>query len=401
MADMQAVIDGATGRRLTAEERERYTALETELTEAQEDEKLRERQQLRNVVRVPAGVPSPSARAGRDGTYDQAFNSYVRTGKPNADLEQATMVQSEGVPSEGGYLVPDEFRAKLVQRLKAFGGLGRVADRYTTGNGRRVDWPTLGDDTSNEAEIVEENGTFTTGADLTFGTNALTSYSYVAGGAGGNPLRVSWELAQDSAFDIEGLLTKMLGKRIARMQARHWVRGTGVEEPLGLVTGRTPVQTAATTGGITYTDLLTWIHSLDPAYRGQPGEEDDSGASPRWLFNDSTLKEIENIRDSHGDPIYRGWGTGLAQGLPSGQLMGFPVTIDQAFADFDNDDATDIFGAFGDMSQAYVIRDIKAASLLINPYSRMSYRQNEYTLWARADGTQQDTNAYVVMSGKA
>jgi hypothetical protein len=38
--------------------------------------------------------------------------------------------------------------------------------------------------------------------------------------------------------------------------------------------------------------------------------------------------------------------------------------------------------------------------LLVNPYTRMAYRQIEYTAWARPDGTQQDVNAYIVASGK-
>lgn len=400
MADMSAIMDGAAGRALNADEIARYEALETELQNRQASDEVVKRHAAYNVKRTPAGVPSPNGPKS-DGTYNQAFTAYLRTGRPNADLETPTNAQSEGIPSEGGYLVPDEFRQKLVRRYKAYGGVGRYAERYTTGNGRPVEWPTLGDDTSNEAEIVQEGNTFSTGADLSFDSNSLGAYSYVAGGAGGVPLRVSYELAQDSAFDIEGLVSKMLGQRVGRMQARHWVRGLGNTEPLGVVTGRTPVKTAATTGGIKYTDLVTWIHSLDPAYRGNPGDEDNPGTNCRWFFNDQTMAGIEGIVDSHGDPVFRGWGANMALGLNESTLLGYPVTIDQAFVDFDNDDATDLFGAFGDLNQGYVIRDIKSATLLVNPYTRMANRQVEYTLWARADGTQQDTNAYIVLSGNS
>lgn len=398
---MTALVDGAknAGRAMTPDEMTEYEGLETELENVRKSDAIVARNAAYNVTRVPAGVPSPNGPKS-DGTYDQAFNHYMRTAKVNADLERLTNAQSEGVPSEGGYLVPDEFRQKLVKKLKAFGGIGRHAERYTTGNGRPVEWPVEGDDTANEGEIVQEGNTFTTGADLTFDSNALTSYSYVAGGAGGNPLRVSWELAQDSAFDLEGLIRNKLGKRIGRMQARHWVRGAGNTEPLGITTGRTPVQTLAN-NALTYDDFVTWEHSLDPAYRGNPGEEEDAGASPRWAFNDAFLKQAKLIKDSHGDPIYRGWGANMALGFNEQTLLGYPITIDQSFVDFDNDDSTDLFGVFGDIGQGYVIRDIKTATLLVNPYSRMSYRQNEYTLWARADGTQQDTNAYVVLSGKS
>lgn len=386
MAALQAIIDGAADRSLTADEVTAYEALEVELQEATATDQVRRRNAAYNTTVVPAGVPAPTNRPAED--HLAGLRNYLLTGRHNVDTVQNA--QSEGVPSEGGYLVPDLFRQKLVEKLKAFGGIGGIAERYSTGNGNPVDWPTL-DDTGNEGEVVQEGNTFSGGADVTFGTNSLGSYSYMAGGGSATPLRVPRELIQDSAFDIEALLTRLLGTRIGRLQARHWAVGTGVNQPLGLVTGRTPVQTQATTGGITYEDLVTWIHSVDPAYR----------ESARWLWNDNTMKAVELIVDSNGDPIFRGWGANMALGLNEATVLGYPVTIDQAMVDFDNDDSSDLFGAFGNINQGYVIRDVQAVEILVNPYSRMANRQVEFTAWARADGTQQDTAAYVVLSGKS
>lgn len=383
LAAQQAIIDAAEGRRLTDEEVTAYEELEQELKAAQRDEQVRARNAAYNTVRVPAGVPTPGGP--KQDTYATAFDNYLRTGKANADLIQNA--QSEGVPSEGGYLVPDEFRQKLVERLKAFGGIGGVADRYNTGTGAPVEWPTL-DDTGNTGEVVQEGNTFSAGADVAFGTNTLASYSYVAGGGSSNPLRVSRELVQDAAFDVQGMLARILGIRIARIQATHWATGSGVQQPLGLVTGRTPVQNAANTG-IAHDDLITAIHSVDPAYRG----------NARWVFNDLTLASIEKIKDSAGNPIYRGRDANMALGLNEDTLLGYPITIDQAMATIVANSPTVQWGAFGDIQQGYVIRDISSVELLVNPYTRMSYRQLEFTAWARADATQQDTNAYVTMSG--
>lgn len=384
-AAMTALVDGAANRSLTDDEVTQYEGLEQELSSVKRSDEIRARNGAYNTVSIPAGMPRPTTEP-KD-TYDKAFNNYLRTGKPNADL--ISNAQSEGIPSEGGYLVPDTFRTKLVERMKAYGGIGSVAERYTTGSGAPVEWPTV-DDTANEAEIVAEGNTFSDGADLVFGTNSLGSYSYVAGGGSSTPLRVSLELLQDTAFDIEALLTRLLGKRIGRIQARHFATGTGVGEPLGLVTGRTPVQTAANTGA-TYADLVTIIHSVDPEYR----------QNARWVMNDLSLASIEKFVDSHGDPIFRGAGANMALGFNEATLLGYPITIDQAMPDIDVDDSTDKWGAFGDIRQGYVVRDVKNVQLLVNPYSRMAYRQVEFTAWARADATQQDTNAYVVFSGKS
>jgi HK97 family phage major capsid protein len=382
---MTALIDGAAGRSLTADEVSNYEGMEAELVSVRQTAEIQRRNAAYNTVTIPAGLPRGGNR--QEDTYDKAFNNYLRTGKPNADL--ISNAQSEGVPSEGGYLVSQGFRTKLVERVKAFGGIGGIAERYSTGNGNPVEWPTL-DDTANVGEIVEEGGTFSAGADVVFGSNSLTSYSYAAGGGSSTPLRLSLELLQDAAFDVEALVARLLGTRIARIQATHLATGTGVKQPLGLVTGRTPVQTAANTG-ITYDDLVTWVHSVDPAYR--------SGA--RWVWNDATMAVIQKIKDSHGDPVAISNAGNLQTALNETTVLGYPVTIDQAMPDLDVDDSTDLFGAFGDIRQGYVIRDVRSVQVLVNPYSRMANRQIEFTAWARMDATQQDTNAYIVLSGKS
>lgn len=374
---MTALVDGAADRSLTDEEVNQYEGMEKELKSVQATDSIRTRNAAYNTVRTPAGVPSRTQRT-EDGSAD--LRNYLLTGiKP-------TNAQSEGVPTQGGYLVPDSFRVKLIEKLKAFGGLASVAEHYSTGNGAPVEWPTI-DDTANMGEIVVENGTFSAGADLVFGSNALGAYSYATGGAGG-PLKVSRELLQDSAFDIESLVARLFAMRIGRIQAIHWISGTGVAQPLGLFTGRTPVQNAANTG-TTYEDLITAIHSVDPAYR----------TNCKWLMNDLTLAAVEKIKDGSNSYIYRGRDANMAVGVNEATLLGYPIVIDQAVPTIVANSPTVQWGAFGNFNAGYVIRDVKDVELLVNPYSSMANRQVEISAWARADGTQQDTNAYVTLAG--
>lgn len=115
-----------------------------------------------------------------DDTLERAFTAYLRTGQANADLTELR-AQSEGTPSAGGYTVPDGFRTKIIDRMKAFGGIANVAETINTETGQSLEWPTV-DDTANVGEIVAEGGTFASGADLTFGTASLGAYTYTAGG---------------------------------------------------------------------------------------------------------------------------------------------------------------------------------------------------------------------------
>jgi HK97 family phage major capsid protein len=53
---------------------------------------------------------------------------------------------------------------------------------------------------------------------------------------------------------------------------------------------------------------------------------------------------------------------------------------------------------FGDLSEGYVIRRVRQIELLVNPYSRMQFRQIEYSCWLRMDAVQQNTAAYSALT---
>ncbi len=392
--DMQALMDASEGRRMTAEEGTKYEAFEAELHSAQQDEARRERH-MRNMA--PAG---PTPRAGRAGgprkeeSITAAFNHYLRTGEPNADIShlRVTNAQSEGSASAGGYMVPTEFRAKLIERMRAFGGIAPHVETVNTSDGRPLEWAVTLDDTANSGEIVAEGAAPTTGADLVFDQVQLGAYRYATAGTGGDPLRVSVELLQDAAFDVEGLITRKLGERLARTSAPALVRGLGVGEPLGLVTGRTPVQTNANTGPV-YDDLITWEHSVDAAYREL--------GNCKWAMNDTSLATLKKLKDSHGDPLWRPDTADMSTGTGGGRLNGYPVVIDNSFADMGVDDSTDLWGAFGDFREGYVRRLVRDVVVIVNPWNRAHNGQVEFSAWMRMDGTQQNTNAYIVLSGKS
>jgi HK97 family phage major capsid protein len=325
-----------------------------------------------------------------DAGLTAAFNHYLRTGKPNDDISQLRNAQGVGTGSSGGYTVPEGFRQKLVDRLKAYGGVAGLAEEVTTSTGNNLPWPTI-DDTANVGEIVAEHGTFASGADLVFGEQELGAYRYAAGGAGSTPIRVSVELAQDSGIDIEGLVIDKLATRIGRVQAVHLATGTGTGQPLGILTGRTGVQTADIAAGIGFDDLLDFVHSVDPAYR----------ENASWIFNDRTLQVIRGIKDSAGDPLWRPSTADMGTMVGGGSLLGYPVTIDQAFPDFDPDSTTVNWGVFGDIRAGYVVRRVRDVVIVVDPWGRAHHGEIQFSAWARMDATQQDVNAYSALTGAA
>lgn len=395
LAALQAILDQAASendRDLTDEEAARYEELETKLVAARRTAEIRKRNTSYNTLVREQSVTANVATAKQDETLDRAFEHYLRTGQENQDLVELR-AQSAGTTTAGGYTVPETFRNKLVERMKAYGGVAANAEEITTTGGNPMPFPTI-DDTANLAVVTAENTAPVTGADLVFGEKELLAYDYVAPGGDnvsgeGTGLRVSTRLLEDSAFDIQALVSRKLGERIGRAQARDFVTGAGhgsnVPEGVTLNSTTTDTWTAAAP---TYDDLIDAIHAVDPAYR--------EAGNCKWYFNDATMALIEKIKDSNNDPVWRPLGALIGDAPSQGTLLGYPVVIDQAFANYTDGGAAK-FGAFGNLRAGYVVRRVRDIHVVVDPYTRAAYRQVVYTVWSRADGIIQDPYAYAVL----
>jgi HK97 family phage major capsid protein len=381
MTELQTIVDGAEERSLNDEEATQYENLEKELATVRKDNEIRSRQEAyKTPIRTDLGVHTGTAK--KDDTLERAFDHYLRTGRENQDLMELR-AQAVGTDTAGGFLVPPGFRDKLTERMKEFGGVANAVEVITTADGRPLEWPFI-DDTANEGEIAAEGAAGASGDDLVFSSLTLGAFKYVAPGASNLPLRVSVELLQDSAFDIQSLVARKLGERIARKQSKDWVTGNGTTEPFGLDTNAEGESTF-TAAGITYAELVAALHNVDPSYR----------ANGVWAFNDATLEKIRLLVDGNDRPLLSDSTVGINAGWPT-TLLGHPVVIDQAFADY-TDATTNNWGVFGDLREGYVIRRVKDLQVIVDPYTRMNEGQVQYSVWARADGNVQNKFAYSVL----
>jgi HK97 family phage major capsid protein len=398
LADLQAIIDGAVGddnaeRPLTDEEALRYEALEVELRTLQRNAEFRTRHTA-YLTPNRSIVPAGSQQNVQVTEEERAFNHYLRSGIPNMDLTPASgpvpaeyRAQAEGTGAAGGFLVPQGFLTKITERLKAFGGIAAEAESIDTGSGNPLPWPT-NDDTANAGEIVAENAAPAGGADLVLGQKTLGAYKYTSEGVGGAPLKVSFELAQDSAFDLESFVQRKCAERIGRKQASDFAVGTGTGMPLGALTGgTTSVIVASNAVGMTFPNIVSGIHAIDVAYRD--GE-------CVWVMNDAIMALFEGLLDSTGRPLLQMSTDGIA-GPGVMTIRGYRVVIDNGLP------AT--FGAaaktllFGNIKAGYVVRRVKEVTMIVFRELYAANGQIGYMAWARADGTVQDPNAYTVIRG--
>lgn len=393
---MQAIIDAATEgdgteRPLTEEEAARYAELEKELRKVEKSEETRARHRA---YMTPVRHGSAEGREAGDAAAREAraraFTSWLRT---NDDRELRALVK--GTDAAGGYLVPDEWRDKLVECIKSFGGFIPNAEEVQSADGRKWLWPTLSDETAgtpNEAARVAESAAFAGGADPAFGENSLDVYKYTTTGAGDVPLRVSVELLQDSGVDLDALIRKLFARRIARKQNRDAVVGTGSGQPKGILNGTADFEltTTNTWDGTNngYAALLAITTLLDQEYLD----------NAKWLMNRATYAQVVGLTDDNGRPLIMPSTAAIGDGVGRGMtILGYPVILDNA-APAAADDVN--FMAFGDFKQAYVWRRVQEVSVIQDPYARKSNGEVEYVAWQRAGGTVQDRCAYVIVKGK-
>jgi HK97 family phage major capsid protein len=361
---MQDILAAAEeeNRDWTAEERTNWDAANADIDVVSADiERLEKNAKLDKIdyrqVIQGQGTGEPEAPEATDeeraARHEETFGAFLRGGMGALTTEQRTVMaehraspQGVGIPADGGFLVPPGYRAVMTETLKAYGGLINHANVVTTSTGNPLQWPT-NDDTGNVGAILNEN-TAIVELGATFGTKTVGAFMYTS-----KLVRVSLQLLQDSAFNLDNWLPRKLGERIGRAVADDLVNGTGTTEPFGILPTATPssaVLTAAAWNGNTaadhaliYNAIIDLEHSVDPAYR-QMG-------NVRYLFSDRTLAVLRKVKDSQNRPL---WLPVPVAGMPA-TVNGQPYQIDQAMPSTPYI-ATNRPILFGDFRAGYLVR---------------------------------------------
>lgn len=244
--------------------------------------------------------------------------------------------QQSTTDGSGGYTIPQGFQAELEKATKAFGGMYEVSRIFRTTSGNPLDWPMVNDTMRKAYQLSEAGNAETAAVKWTDQTKAFAAYKWTSG-----LIRLSYELIQDSAFNMPQVTLELLAERMARGINYGATLGTGSSQPQGATVGAAYGISIATGGTPTYDNWVDLEHKLDPSYRN----------AARFMFHDNTLKTIKKLKDSQNQPV---WLQSMRDSEPA-TVFGKPYTINQDMAYGSTNSAK--IALFGDFSK-FIIRQV-------------------------------------------
>ena len=255
--------------------------------------------------------------------YKNAFWAQARSKGLLPELRNAL---EEGVNSEGGYLVPDEFEHTLIQGLEETNIIRSKAHIIKTSNGLHKIPVVVSKGT---AAWIDEEGQFTESDDV-FGQAQLDAHKV------GTIIKVSQELLQDSAFGLESYFTSEFARRIGNKEEDAFINGDGSGKPTGLLHATLGAQTGVTATSqttITADELIDLFYSLKAPYR----------QNAVWVLNDSTIKAIRKLKDGSGQYL---WQPAIKDGEVN-TILGKPYLTSQYMPELQAGNKTVMFGDLG------------------------------------------------------
>lgn len=366
----KALLEGATGRELDAEERQTWDRVNTRIDEidsqiesfvareTRETEAASLREAQYSVFGEPTVADQRNAMADLRAFVNAAMNGEKVSMEVNVEGARRELeLIRQGASAEevralawdtgsSGSLVPSSVSRTLYQYMEASNGIMRIpATRFTTASGESIPFPKLGAHAI--ATQVSGQGTTLAGTDPSFLKMTLDAYKF------GELVIVANELVTDSVVDIGTFLGRDMGRAIGRVLATSYVAGPGSGAPMGVMTAIVGAGTIATGGSLitpTVEKLIDLQYSVNDEYRSDP--------SAAWLMNDSTAGTLRKLRDGAGGTVGAFlWAPSLTQGVAGGAPATFldkPVYTDSNVAAQGSNAKTVAFGAWN----AFYIRTV-------------------------------------------
>lgn len=234
-----------------------------------------------------------------------------RTRKPDVAYEESRALSTKLGQSVGFSIAPI-FNSSVESALLYYGPMLQLATPIRTATA--ADYPMMTEnETSKSGSYTDENTALTTDEDVTIRTTVFGAYKATT-----NAILVPMEAFRDSAIDLNSFLAAKLGERLGRFINTETT--TGAVKCKGIVTDAAAGVTTASSTSIQMDEVLELLHSVDRAYREQPGFG--------FMFHDDILLALRKLKNGEGDYL---WQAGTQAGEPD-RLWNKPYYINNDMA---------------------------------------------------------------------
>jgi HK97 family phage major capsid protein len=281
-------------------------------------------------------------------------------------------------PGAGGFLIPEQLRADLLQ-LSLESSVVRPHATVIPMSTLKVPIPTV-DDTSHASNVfggiqfywAEESSSITE-SQAKFGRVTLEARK-LAGF-----FKVPNELLSDAPA-FSAFFDTAVPKGLAWFEDLAFLAGTGSTQPLGVIGTQNPAYVTidrAATNQIAYADVVSIYSRMLPQSLG----------SAVWVANIDTFPQLAQMQGPSGNPgvWMGGWGNApTAADAPPMNLMGRPIYFTEKVPSIGGS------GTAGDLSfidfSYYLIGDRQAVAVAASEHAAFQNDQTAYRLIERVDG---------------
>lgn len=298
------------------------------------------------------------------------YGSQIKNGHIDSRFVKAL---GEGQGDQGGFLVPEEYRAEIMM-LSLEDSVVRPRATVIPMDRETVAIPTIRS-TSHASSVyggvvaywTPEN-TSVTQTEPTFSQARLNAHK-LAGGT-----KVGMELMEDSVISIEALLLQMFGGAVGFFEDDAFINGTGAGQPTGILNAAALVSVSKETGQAAAT--IVWENVVKMFARMLPS----SLGSAVWVANLDTVPQLATMSlavGTGGAPVWLQNGQGA---LPT-SILGRPVVYTEKAQTLGT--AGDLY--FTDFRQ-YLIGDRRSLQVTNSPHSSFLSDQMDWKFTHRVDG---------------
>ena len=245
------------------------------------------------------GGKEPQKKTGRaSDEYKDAMLHAIRN-----NFRNIRNVLSEGIDTDGGYLVPEEYDSRLIEGLEEENIFRRLGTTITTSGERKINIAG-----SKPAAAWIDEGEALNFGDAKFDQINLDAHKlHVA-------VKVTEELLYDNAFGLENYLIRAFSRALANAEEDAFLNGDGTGKPLGIFAeqgGGEIGVTAASATEITADEIINLVYALKRPYRKKA----------KFIMNDATIAALRKLKDENGQYL---WQPSLQAGEPD-RLFGYEV----------------------------------------------------------------------------